>query len=157
MSSTLSLAAAASAPLRTMSQKVSPGAGGVIMAFFRRGVVAAGGAAPPAAAGAWVGCDGAPPALQAMATMARVPVHAKNNVRLADSPSRGLLILRVSLSRAGSQVSGCWSACQYILSSFRAQGMTNPPRVGAHDRRRQPCAVCSRMLPSEHLASPQPA
>src|SRR5437764_1456888 len=86
-SATLSLAAAASAPLRTMSQKVSPGAWCVIMAIFRRGVLAVCGAAAPAAAGAWVGCDGAPPALQAMATEASPPAHAKNIVRLMPTPS----------------------------------------------------------------------
>src|SRR5438067_2504904 len=102
-----------------MSQKMSPGAWCVIMAIFRRGVEAACGAAAPAAAGAWVGCDGAPPALQAMATEASPPAHAKNIVRLMPTPSRGLLIVRVSLSRAGSQVSGYRSACQYIFSSFR--------------------------------------
>src|SRR5918912_608137 len=68
MAMPLTLAAAASAPLRTMSQKVSPGAWWVIMAILKRGVPAACGAGAPAAAGAWVGREGGPPALQALAT-----------------------------------------------------------------------------------------
>src|SRR5439155_21390899 len=95
----LSLSAAAMAPLRTMSQKVSPGAWWVIMATFRRGVVAACGACAPAAAGACVACDGAPPPLQAMATVASPPAHTRNNERFADTPRRLLVIQRVSLAR----------------------------------------------------------
>src|SRR5439155_23561347 len=95
----LSLSAAAMAPLRTMSQKVSPGAWWVIMATFRRGVVAACGACAPTAAGACVACDGAPPPLQAMATVASPPAHTRNNERFADTPRRVLVIQRVSLAR----------------------------------------------------------
>src|SRR2546430_12832082 len=95
----LSLSAAAMAPLRTMSQKVSPGAWWVIMATFRRGVVAACGACAPAAAGACVACDGAPPPMQAMARVASPPAHTRNNERFADTPRRVLVIQRVSLAR----------------------------------------------------------
>src|SRR5712691_11561762 len=83
----LSFAAAASAPLRTMSQNVSPGAAWVITATFMRGVVAwpaAGCAAAPAAAGGWVGCDGATPALHAIAATARPPAIATHRARLPD-------------------------------------------------------------------------
>src|SRR3989442_8012742 len=84
----LSFAAAASAPLRTMSQNVSPGAAWVITATFMRGVVAwpAAGcaAACPAAAGGWVGCDGAPPALHAIAATARPLASATYRARPPD-------------------------------------------------------------------------
>src|ERR687886_620624 len=108
-----------------MSQKVSPGAWWVIMAILKRGVLATCGAGAPAAAGAWVGCEGAPPALHAMATAASPPAHATTNDRLADSPSPELLILRVSLSPASCgasphHITRGWIACQYIFSSLCA-------------------------------------
>src|SRR5580704_15872313 len=85
LSETLSLAAAARAPWRMMSQKVSPGAACVIMAIVYCGVVAWPAATPvPAPSVASCAASFPPVALQAARTRARTRSSAVPTARLGD-------------------------------------------------------------------------
>src|SRR3954464_4884002 len=112
-SSTLSLAAAASAPLRMMSQKVSPGAWWVIMATVILGVFAT--PAPPPELD-WVACrppddeQAASPAAAAARATARPRTRGFLNMgtprRRGDAPGRGTEGRRGSAGLTERQNSG---------------------------------------------------
>ena len=93
----LSLAAACSAPLRTLSQKASPGPAWVTMATFQRGVVTA--LPPVAAALARASSARLPPVLLQPAAVTARARTAHTGQKRRDGRKRVVLIPIVSLAR----------------------------------------------------------